>query len=127
MLRPLFHTNNHELIGVDVCGTIAGDPMKTCSICRTFVARNGQRTCLLCHREAMRKHRKSHPLDGEALKRANCRSLAGVYKRRGLLRKQPCEDCGSARTEMHHDDYSKPLTVRWLCRLHHLAHHKAAA
>ena len=34
----------------------------------------------------------------------------------GLLQKQPCEVCGTSdRIHAHHDDYSQPLTVRWLC------------
>lgn len=50
------------------------------------------------------------------------RSYAGVYKRRGKLVERPCQVCG-AKAEMHHHDYSKPLEVEWLCRLHHLALH----
>ncbi|MGB3831207.1 MAG: hypothetical protein WA975_05005 [Mesorhizobium sp.] len=41
--------------------------------------------------------------------------------RRGDLAKGPCEVCGTTegRIDAHHDDYSEPLAVRWLCRLHH--------
>jgi len=43
----------------------------------------------------------------------------------GRLIKCPCEVCGDANTEAHHDDYDKPLDVRWLCRSHHRLHHAA--
>lgn len=45
--------------------------------------------------------------------------------RNGSLVRQPCELCGAERVDAHHDDYSQPLQVRWLCRGHHLAHHRA--
>lgn len=43
----------------------------------------------------------------------------------GRLRKQLCEVCGSPDTQAHHDDYSRPLDVRWLCRVHHVEYHAA--
>lgn len=44
--------------------------------------------------------------------------------RSGKLKKLPCEVCGSTkRIHGHHDDYSKPLSVRWLCPKHHAEHH----
>lgn len=42
----------------------------------------------------------------------------------GLLERQPCEDCGILPSEGHHDDYDKPLEVRWLCHNHHRRQHK---
>lgn len=37
----------------------------------------------------------------------------------GILKKGLCEKCQSNVTVAHHDDYSQPLTVRWLCPKHH--------
>ncbi|WP_217678409.1 hypothetical protein [Falsochrobactrum tianjinense] len=41
----------------------------------------------------------------------------------GELIKPPCEVCGDVQVDAHHDDYSKPLSVRWLCRQHHTRLH----
>lgn len=41
----------------------------------------------------------------------------------GKVKKCKCEVCGSFNVHAHHDDYSKPLDVRWLCPLHHKQHH----
>jgi hypothetical protein len=44
--------------------------------------------------------------------------------RAGELQKQPCEVCEAADVHAHHDNYGQPLQVRWLCPLHHVAHHQ---
>jgi len=43
--------------------------------------------------------------------------------RDGKLFRLPCAVCGSLVTDAHHEDYSKPLDVIWLCRQHHLSIH----
>jgi hypothetical protein len=45
-------------------------------------------------------------------------AVYGHHKRLGLIDVKPCEVCG-AKAEAHHDDYSKPLEVKWLCSKHH--------
>jgi hypothetical protein len=50
--------------------------------------------------------------------------LTGNAMATGKLIKQPCEICEKKRVEAHHDDYTKPLDVRWLCKKHHAEHHK---
>ena len=47
--------------------------------------------------------------------------------RRGLITRQPCEECGAEPTDAHHESYDRPLDVRWLCRRCHIALHKKAA
>src|SRR4051812_26186703 len=44
--------------------------------------------------------------------------------RTGAITKEPCEVCGEIRAHGHHDDYTKPLEVRWLCAAHHAAEKK---
>lgn len=60
----------------------------------------------------------------EQAKRRKARSDLNHYMRDKKLERQPCEVCGQ-KAEAHHDDYDKPLDVRWLCFNHHRAHHKA--
>ena len=40
----------------------------------------------------------------------------------GRIKKQDCEVCG-LKAQAHHEDYSKPLDVKWLCRKHHAEIH----
>jgi hypothetical protein len=41
----------------------------------------------------------------------------------GKISRKPCEVCSSTNAEGHHDDYSKPLEVRWFCKEHHEQYH----
>lgn len=59
--------------------------------------------------------------------KAKAWSLTGSAISCGRLTPQPCEVCEDNPTEAHHDDYSKPLDVRWLCRVHHLEFHGKVA
>lgn len=43
---------------------------------------------------------------------------------RGVIAKQACEICGAEEAEAHHNDYNKPLEVRWLCKRHHAEWHR---
>jgi ribosomal protein S27AE len=47
------------------------------------------------------------------------------HKLIGNLKQQDCEVCGRQNTHAHHDDYSKPLDVRWLCPACHKREHSS--
>lgn len=42
----------------------------------------------------------------------------------GKLIRGNCEKCGSLKACAHHEDYSKPLDVRWFCHKCHAKEHK---
>ena len=39
--------------------------------------------------------------------------------KKGLIKREPCEVCDDLRSQAHHEDYTKPLQVKWLCAIHH--------
>ena len=52
------------------------------------------------------------------------RNMVNNAIRDGKLIKLPCEVCGTMdRLHAHHDNYSEPLNVRWLCAAHHRQWH----
>ena len=42
---------------------------------------------------------------------------------RGLLVRLSCQICGQQKAQAHHEDYSRPLDVIWLCPQHHAQLH----
>ncbi len=69
------------------------------------------------HKEKVRKWNESNPEKRTAHMRLNAQISSGKMKR------AKCEVCEADKVDAHHDDYSKPLEVRWFCRRHHKAHH----
>jgi hypothetical protein len=77
-----------------------------------------------CFRQSEREYSRQHRSTfSEARKRANSMVFEAIL--RGDLVRQPCEACKvpGSHAEAHHDDYSKPLDVRWLCKGCHKRHH----
>lgn len=70
------------------------------------------------HAELARAYRKRNPEKTKAQNQLNYAVRMGRIKR-GL-----CEGCGTCENvHAHHDDYSKPLDVRWLCYICHRKTH----
>lgn len=61
--------------------------------------------------------RKNHP------EKQKAREEVRKATKKGIISKLPCEVCGEKNTQAHHDDYSKPLQINWLCKKHHLEKH----
>lgn len=55
--------------------------------------------------------------------RIRARSILNHYLRDKKIDRPTCELCNKP-AEAHHDDYSKPLDVKWLCFRHHRLYHK---
>lgn len=113
---------------------------RRCSICKEVKnedcfylhkTQGRQSQCKECHKQYLREHYQNNKEMYRERARKNTRNsikqkainAVTVALRKKLLTKQPCEECGAEKAEAHHDDYAKPLEVRWLCRSHHRQHH----
>lgn len=74
----------------------------------------------LAHANACAKYRIKNA------KRRQAHIIIGNMVRDGKINKPSnCEQCGSGlKIEAHHDDYSKPAIVKWLCELCHKQWHR---
>jgi hypothetical protein len=54
----------------------------------------------------------------------NARYLVKRAIAKGIIVKQPCFICGETDVQAHHEDYSKPLEVIFLCRNCHYKRHQ---
>jgi hypothetical protein len=82
--------------------------------------------CLKCNNLQSAEWKRKNPIltDDELIKK-KARLITRYCVRKGYLKEMPCEVCGiNEHVEAHHDDYSKPMDIRWLCRKHHREHHK---
>lgn len=59
----------------------------------------------------------------ERLLKLKARNKVAMAMRIKTLTRKSCEICGARNVQAHHDDYSKPLEVRWLCHKHHVEVH----
>lgn len=105
----------------------------------SFINTQGKRICVACRRIRGKNNYKNHPGYFKNYYKSNSIEVIGYVEKwqklniekrkahhkveiaikKGKILKEPCTVCGSEKSEGHHEDYSKPLEVIWLCRLHH--------
>jgi len=67
--------------------------------------------------ESTKAYRKKYP------KKCRAHEKVAYEIKRGNLTRKPCEICSEVKSVAHHDDYDKPLDIRWLCQAHHKQWH----
>jgi len=69
-------------------------------------------------RKTIRRYRDKNP------KKYKAHNMVNNAIRDKKLFRECCEVCGNEKSHAHHDDYSKPLNVRFLCCEHHRQWHE---
>lgn len=69
----------------------------------------------------MREYRKLP----EVRRKDSARSALKRAIKSGKVIRKPCSKCGGEKSQGHHEDYSRPLDVVWLCRNCHSEIHRA--
>jgi len=71
----------------------------------------------IAHSKASKKYSEAN----KDKRRASNKVLTAL--RNGSLTKEHCSVCGYPKASVHHEDYTNPLEVIWLCHLHHMERH----
>ena len=122
---------------------ITGKKCSKCGLIKPYSNYSRNRTnkggfsydCTDCHLESCKKWREKNR---EAYKEANKRSyrekvVSGKKQAErklhyaidtGSIKKENCVLCGNPAEAHHHFGYDHPLEVIWLCKKHHMSHHK---
>jgi ribosomal protein S27AE len=76
---------------------------------------HGKKAVRRCHENYARRF---------PLKIAASNLFWSAFKRGDILKPNSCSNCNRViRLEAHHDDYAKPLEIRWLCKKCHTEWH----
>jgi len=125
--------------------------IRSCEYCQTeFVTREGRFCSTSCSSKGKKNNRRydgannpnwkggvsANRTDGYTRKlnhkarspeKVIAREMVQAEIRAGRLVRGTCEKCGLENAHAHHDDYTKPLDIRWLCPPHHREHHAQMA
>lgn len=96
-----------------------------CKVCTRIDIRKNRLSKIEYYREYDRRRyeengSRARPRDYEKVRAIHVVSRA--IKQGDLVRRE-CEICGEDNVDAHHEDYSKPLDVVWMCRKHHMRLH----
>jgi hypothetical protein len=117
-IKPVKGKRKARINGIKVCGR------PTCENTENLLSNGWCHKCAAAYQSERKKYYSPPEKTEEQKIRHRVRALTRMYIRYGRLIRQPCEVCGEIKVDAHHDDYNKPLDIRWLCKIHHREHHK---
>lgn len=85
---------------------------------------NQCKRCRCAARNRLKKNAQKRIWQSANKEKHNAHSKVRTALKRGKIQRQGCVVCGDIKTQAHHEDYSKPLDVVWLCPAHHSSRHK---
>lgn len=129
MLRGPYKNRKPDKYECFKCESIKGLTVGTTDF-RSDGTKRTRYICRPCNAEKKRKERLRNPTaEYRAIAKYRAKNPDKV-KARELAKKKiplkPCDVCGEVKSIRHHEDYSKPLEVRFLCALHHKQLHAGA-
>lgn len=122
MLRSPYRNRKPDIYECLKCGAKDGLTVGSTDY-RSDGSKRTRYICRTCNAEKKRIERKRNPsAEYRAISKYRAK-FPEKQRARELARRyvslQPCEVCGDTKSVRHHEDYSKPLDVRFFCHLHH--------